>query len=171
MDVSIHTPTKGVTCYQYLYQTPGRSFNPHTHEGCDYTLAVCIVAFQGFNPHTHEGCDGIYCPARKQYVVSIHTPTKGVTMASSVFTWLCRFQSTHPRRVWLKASIVRPLSKEFQSTHPRRVWHVPTVSSVLVPVFQSTHPRRVWRTQGQSCWTGSSFNPHTHEGCDRPKMV
>ena len=99
--VSIHTPTKGVTCYQYLYQTPGRSFNPHTHEGCDYTLAVCIVAFQGFNPHTHEGCD--LCASPKcahrsgfnphthegcdqalatvygNFLVSIHTPTKGVT--------------------------------------------------------------------------------------------
>ena len=34
--VSIHTPTKGVTQnLHYLYQTY-LSFNPHTHEGCDY---------------------------------------------------------------------------------------------------------------------------------------
>ena len=32
--------------------------------------------------------------------------------------------------------------------------------------FQSTHPRRVWQGfQSLQCYA-SSFNPHTHEGCD-----
>ena len=56
-----------------------KSFNPHTHEGCDFMLgkmpigkAVSIhtptkgvtlsvenpfLAWLSFNPHTHEGCD------------------------------------------------------------------------------------------------------------------
>ena len=33
--VSIHTPTKGVTSLQVVDDITGGSFNPHTHEGCD----------------------------------------------------------------------------------------------------------------------------------------
>ena len=32
-----------------------------------------------FNPHTHEGCDLIVASALFKPIVSIHTPTKGVT--------------------------------------------------------------------------------------------
>ena len=33
-----------------------------------------------FNPHTHEGCDFLFLKFLFQLHVSIHTPTKGVTM-------------------------------------------------------------------------------------------
>ena len=32
-----------------------------------------------FNPHTHEGCDTEADKESKSVIVSIHTPTKGVT--------------------------------------------------------------------------------------------
>ena len=99
------------------------------------------------------------------------------------------FQSTHPRRVWLKVIIIRVMITLFQSTHPRRVWHQDKLPKAKYLKFQSTHPRRVWPTDGQrsaagflvsihtptkgvtlcsSCIWGRStcFNPHTHEGCD-----
>ena len=78
----------------------------------------------GFNPHTHEGCDFHDSPrARADF----------------------RFQSTHPRRVWLLALRYCQTSIMFQSTHPRRVWLIRPPLSVLAMRFQSTHPRRVWR--------------------------
>ena len=114
--VSIHTPTKGVT---WITKGPTRlkeSFNPHTHEGCDFSEVVAKPIVRGFNPHTHEGCDSTdlltfscdFCfnphthegcdyVARRFFAgkgVSIHTPTKGVT----VWRWVCRaswFVSIH----------------------------------------------------------------------------
>ena len=78
--VSIHTPTQGVTKYSAdIFNI--LSFNPHTHAGCDLWIDERIdglVLFQsthprrvwlvkgriegsaeGFNPHTHAGCDSI----------------------------------------------------------------------------------------------------------------
>ena len=76
-------------------------FNPHTHEGCDcqsrFFLAsselfqsthprrvwLCMPRLSnsgiGFNPHTHEGCDTSFRFLPPNKMVSIHTPTKGVT--------------------------------------------------------------------------------------------
>ena len=77
-DVSIHTPTKGVTKQSnisfslILFQSthPRRvwrcckscfasypCFNPHTHEGCDGKKFFNLWFALCFNPHTHEGCD------------------------------------------------------------------------------------------------------------------
>ena len=55
--VSIHTPTKGVTPNTQSVRTSYLSFNPHTHEGCDFVLFLLQLITPGFNPHTHEGCD------------------------------------------------------------------------------------------------------------------
>ena len=107
-----------------------------------------------------------------QEVVSIHTPTKGVTEMGSVHVICREFQSTHPRRVWLdlltfscdfcKVSIHTPtkgvtlcsvkclLVRLFQSTHPRRVWLGTHIIYALQQRFQSTHPRRVWLERGES---------------------
>ena len=52
-----------------------------------------------FNPHTHEGCDGLVCTFRSRKTVSIHTPTKGVTLCKVDNQGTNEFQSTHPRRV------------------------------------------------------------------------
>ena len=36
------------------------SFNPRTHEGCDFKLSTISGALRCFNPRTHEGCDYWY---------------------------------------------------------------------------------------------------------------
>ena len=145
--VSIHTPTKGVT-NQLLSQAVSdvfqsthprrvwprrkpsswrrRSFNPHTHEGCDPVHAACARSLRSFNPHTHEGCD---------------------TSPHGYLSYHGQFQSTHPRRVWRDDTCWYLSISMFQSTHPRRVWHISYSKEKPIPMFQSTHPRRVWQSR------------------------
>ena len=144
-----------------------KCFNPHTHEGCDKYFIVFLQPNYSFNPHTHEGCD-IRLPGHHPAVdVSIHTPTKGVTMCSTFtgFTSLCFNPHTHEGCDLISIAKVR-LFREFQSTHPRRVWPLQPMLSPSRQVFQSTHPRRVWRKIRVQKPKNESFNPHTHEGCD-----
>ena len=77
-------------------------------------------------------------------IVSIHTPTQGVTTPCWIPGRPIRFQSTHPRRVWLWKEGYERCWLRFQSTHPRRVWQESTSLSDSSNLFQSTHPRRVW---------------------------
>ena len=76
--VSIHTPTQGVTRPFMYCMALQKSFNPHTHAGCDFIDYICIMFECSFNPHTHAGCDLIHLALKMCYTV---------------------FQSTHPRRV------------------------------------------------------------------------
>ena len=82
--VSIHTPIQGVTPPGATTLTFYRSFNPHTHTGCDVILIYKNTITKSFNPHTHTGCDILKSPERLQYYVSIHTPIQGVT---SLLLW------------------------------------------------------------------------------------
>ena len=54
----------------------------------------------------------------------------------------------------------------FQSTHPYRVWRRESNLTSFTNKFQSTHPYRVWHTSLTFKVIKSSFNPHTHTGCD-----
>ena len=76
-DVSIHTPTQGVTKLD-ISNVPTENVSIHTPT-------------QGVTVGTLEQC--------KEWIVSIHTPTQGVTKAQCRLTVKLRFQSTHPRRV------------------------------------------------------------------------
>ena len=143
-----------------------RSFNPHTHAGCDQVLQHISLPYRCFNPHTHAGCDW-------KHLQDHHAS---------------RFQSTHPRRVWLSINAQLTLYGSFNPhTHAGcDCWslstsfvyyvsiHTPTQGVTLVLrrqrklyLFQSTHPRRVWLPNairiGRQRY---SFNPHTHAGCD-----
>ena len=96
-------------------------------------------------------------------MVSIHTPTKGVTAQWKLLPRTESFQSTHPRRVWLfvlSFSLFVSIHTPTKGVTLFQVWicrlmrvsiHTPTkgvtdVYSNVVPdtMFQSTHPRRVW---------------------------
>ena len=79
-------------------------------------------------------------------IVSIHTPTQGVTALLDMMDWI--------------------LKVTFQSTHPRRVWRSVPAQTRQPSVFQSTHPRRVWRCRRWLFFRTGCFNPHTHAGCD-----
>ena len=120
-EVSIHTPTKGVTGHTGQRSDRNRCFNPHTHEGCDcvgggaepggicfnpHTHEGCDAiaktpnfGFACFNPHTHEGCDLSLIHISDELNVSIHTPTNGYTIYHHKIQRKKQFQSTHPRRV------------------------------------------------------------------------
>ena len=125
-----------------------------------------------FNPHTHAGCD----PKCRTFMKPI-----------------IKFQSTHPRRVWLLSSSLKSATKNvsihtptqgvthlrlpqrlipmFQSTHPRRVWQKWNALLLKVRLFQSTHPRRVWHRGWHEQIPMLCFNPHTHAGCDRMEIL
>ena len=55
----------------------------------------------------------------------------------------------------------------FQSTHPRGVRPARWRTSCSTLWFQSTHPRGVRLATVALVLKSSSFNPRTHEGCDR----
>ena len=79
-DISIHTPTKGVTDFQKKQYDTNKYFNPHSHEGSDLSSVSFCNEIQNFNPHSHEGSDAsIGGKISIAWDISIHTPTKGVT--------------------------------------------------------------------------------------------
>ena len=104
INVSIHTPTWGVTTdYEFDYPI-GKFQSTHLHEV--WLLFVVVRLFNvGFNPHTYMRCDKIaqYSSSSEEfqsthlhevwlknkytgepvYVVSIHTPTWGVTSGTN----------------------------------------------------------------------------------------
>ena len=74
-------------------------FIPHTHEGCDFTIRVYhkVLVVSIHTPTKGVTTEGfLFGIAQK---VSIHTPTKGVTNDLQGYSNYCEFQSTHPRRV------------------------------------------------------------------------
>ena len=90
-----------------------------------HTLVYIHLLIKRFNPHTHAGCDLLVTYLMLLDYVSIHTPTQGVTFLriglpvlfrcfnphthagcddsySGRIMFILKFQSTHPRRVWLE---------------------------------------------------------------------
>ena len=121
------------------------SFNPHTHEGCDLVLVLVVCTMIGFNPHTHEGCDRKYSASRSLPSVSIHTPTKGVTLLRKItITKQLEFQSTHPRRVWLMLVWSICVMQRVSIHTPTKGVTLELAWALNEQMFQSTHPRRVW---------------------------
>ena len=100
-----------------------------------------------FNPHTHEGCDFNPLWLRGDGAVSIHTPTKGVT-------------------IWVLTAAPRHIRVSIHTPTKGVTMHLTSSSTSIL--FQSTHPRRVWLTQFIILILQICFNPHTHEGCDSP---
>ena len=189
-EVSIHTPTQGVTM---LFQRSGRvygfqsthprrvwlierwrvrrtlCFNPHTHAGCDHCLRANELIRWCFNPHTHAGCDTVQRRLLCKDSVSIHTPTQGVTRRRKRNVGrYCFNPHTHAGcdyrslKIWgrKKVSIHTPT---------QGVTVAPNYAGVLME-FQSTHPRRVWPLNRCTIGERGGFNPHTHAGCDTPNL-
>ena len=133
------------------------SFNPHTHEGCDIYLRYYDALWEFQSTHPRRVWQYFFTRHINKSSVSIHTPTKGVTLCMAIGEVHLMFQSTHPRRVWLLARYMLRSRSTFQSTHPRRVWHCNRCSAFNVRVFQSTHPRRVWPVQALRQATALQF--------------
>ena len=122
-----------------------KSFNPHTHEGCDRFQSFQLWNYSCFNPHTHEGCDTllkIFALLRQSFNPHTHEgcDIKKVTHLSFTI--------------------------QFQSTHPRRVWLLTCRSDSLSACFNPHTHEGCDNNLCCRCSLSLCFNPHTHEGCD-----
>ena len=187
--VSIHTPTKGVTQIEYCrhYHDSVSIHTPIqgvTHKGSKTTavwkfqsthpyrvwrmVQLIIISKLCFNPHTHTGCD--------------------IKSLMGIFK-LLMFQSTHTYRVWHYSDCHINEIYKFQSTHPYRVWLSIRLSSestksvsIHTPI-QGVTPfcnflhyisrvsihtpiQGVTAAAFKALPNSQSFNPHTHTGCD-----
>ena len=117
--------------------------------------------------HTPTQGVTIPCPVwRGCIIVSIHTPTQGVTAATIFCSEFNKFQSTHPRRVWLIYHFLHFRTECFNPHTHAGCDRGNTYNILPFNLFQSTHPRRVWLRLDRSRRRWISFNPHTHAGCD-----
>ena len=100
--ISIHTPARGVTeAYQKgglfigYFNPHSRKgsdtmgvtstdtswyFNPHSHKGSDRGTVRGCYPKNNFNPHSHKGSDQPSSSIQQALSISIHTPTRGVTI-------------------------------------------------------------------------------------------
>ena len=166
-NVSIHTPTQGVTHLRLPQRLIPMFQSTHPRRVWQKwnALLLKVRLFQSthprrvwhrgwheqipmlcFNPHTHAGCDRMEILENVLSIVSIHTPTQGVTVWTQPYTYrtFCFNPHTH---AGCDGRFVKGHNYgfKFQSTHPRRVWPWPS-----------------WRRSS----TRHGFNPHTHAGCD-----
>ena len=74
--ISIHAPTRGATCFHFVFPLFLFNFNPRSHKGSDAD-AVCPVVLV---------CD-----------ISIHAPTRGATQHKNLAQCTSLFQSTLPQ--------------------------------------------------------------------------
>ena len=159
----------------------------YTHAGCDYGCLYTYSPRHCFNPHTHAGCDNVHNVSGASFPVSIHTPTQGVTAATIFCSEFNKFQSTHPRRVWLIYHFLHFRTECFNphthagcddvtvyfSVSAKVSIHTPTqgvtqsiTSTKLIKIVSIHTP-----TQGVTAFPErilycEGFNPHTHAGCD-----
>ena len=147
--VSIHTPTQGVTKFVFYFFMCHNCFNPHTHAGCDGSWVFWFNKFQGFNPHTHAGCDIISMILLCVIMVSIHTPTQGVTSETLLYSCWSGV-SIHTPTQGVTGNIGYLNYKSNVSIHTPTQGVTPKAISILTALF--------------------GFNPHTHAGCDLLKV-
>ena len=148
-----------------LRTPPTVGFNPHTHAGCDSPLSVKISISLRFNPHTHAGCDPTKLSNGANEIVSIHTPTQGVTIGGLDQQIKSKVSIHTPtqgvtRIIWISIYLIC-FNPHTHAGCDRRTCnignskaavsiHTPTQgvtsTSLLassISSFQSTHPRRV----------------------------
>ena len=99
-------------------------------------------------------------------IVSIHTPTQGVTTSIMYPAQASQFQSTHPRRVWLQqqSSVQNSISFNPHTHAGCDLFIISFISERSVSIHTPTQGvtrRFEWEVCGTGC-----FNPHTHAGCD-----
>ena len=99
-----------------------------------------------FNPHTYMRCDSALTWNILSRIVSIHTPTWGVTQEGLT---------------QLRLNIVSIHTPTWGVTAPLYV-------SSRFEMFQSTHLHEVWRYNTVDIFFPECFNPHTYMRCDAP---
>ena len=127
---------------------------------------------KSFNPHTHAGCD-LYKGQRDLYDTLFQsTHPRRVWPRRDSPSWVrSAFQSTHPRRVWPTLNAVAVTDSMFQSTHPRRVWHQSEEIRYLVSGFNPhTHAGCDSRYLFNICWAWVSIHTPT-QGVTTEQLV
>ena len=121
LNVSIHTPTWGVTSTRGQYRGNRKFQSTHLHEV--WQQANCLTREHNVSIHTPTW--GVTDCRRKEShscMVSIHTPTWGVTSRNVTRSRRWRFQSTHLHEVWPGNTAWWQDAQRFQSTHLHEVW-------------------------------------------------
>ena len=93
-----HKGSDGFTSFRC---SASANFNPHSHKGSDRASERHLRWFAYFNPHSHKGSDIEIPEPNYESEISIHTPTRGVTMHQSKKFKKVSFQSTLPQGEWL----------------------------------------------------------------------
>ena len=121
-----------------------------------------------FNPHTHEGCDSMCTEQKRLMAVSIHTPTKGVTYVH-LEPWCCGVVSIHTPTKGVTDYIYggRQLIRVSIHTPTKGVTSCASILHALHSVSIHTPTKGVTNNSWGIFYSIFSFNPHTHEGCDR----
>ena len=80
IDISTHTPVKGVTSAVNVYNCD-KVISTHTPvKGVTKRCRVFAPQTVDFNPHTRERCDCVVTvDGDPDFAISTHTPVKGVT--------------------------------------------------------------------------------------------
>ena len=110
--VSIHTPTWGVTSVVWPNILNSTFQSTHLHEVWRRSKTT-IMAIHCFNPHTYMRCDSGLTPLDHIVLVSIHTPTWGVTVECGHCFECRKFQSTHLHEVWPRVTFRVPRAQRF----------------------------------------------------------
>ena len=100
-DISIHTPTQGVTIMLWLTRRLSVDFNPHSHAGSDGIRGNGWRNFCDFNPHSHAGSDDAQHKDEAESMhFNPHSHAGSDSSIKSIIDAKALFQSTLPRREW-----------------------------------------------------------------------
>ena len=120
-----------------------------------------------FNPHTHEGCDTVKSRTRKKKKVSIHTPTKGVTLFPTSVGRLGYSFNPHTHEGCDRRSLPSPRGTSCFNPHTHEGCDFNQIIVWIMTKSFNPHTHEGCDTLCHYTQASvSSFNPHTHEGCD-----
>ena len=146
-NISIHIPTRRMTCAGSSSVDLYRDFNPHPHTEDDRFFYLPILYITYFNPHPH---------------------TEDDTVFSTKMCGMLEFQSTSPHGGWPAPIPFWPYQVLFQSTSPHGGWRKQaqnkaeeTMISIHIPT------RRMTWTPAKNAPARRNFNPHPHTEDDR----
>ena len=118
--ISIHTPTRGVTPFPPLSCCMTANFNPHSHKGSDARIAPLYGGYGYINLHSHKGSDRPGHSDIAYTVISIHTPTRGVTVhIRETYLYKGNFNPHSHKGSDCIGHHMEHLTEEFQSTLPQ----------------------------------------------------
>ena len=122
------------------------NFNPHSHEGSDKNAGIRSQTVCHFNPHSHEGSDFVTNCDPDTIIISIHTPTRGVTCQKIL------------KHYYTQISIHTPT---------RGVTQTLTIWRQILEISIHTPTRGVTSVRFMIMALHFDFNPHSHEGSDK----